>query len=75
MKCTLDFNLPTLRQRYKLQLTVDDLTRLFVSEPEKFSVGGSKADMVAELIKMLYFDYDLETEVRIEFESQPYHAS
>lgn len=42
---------------------MEDLKRLFESDPRKLAIG-SKVDMVQELIKMLYFNYILETEVR-----------
>lgn len=43
-------------------MSVDELERLFLDDPEKMWVGR-KEDMVLELVKMLYFDYTLETEV------------
>lgn len=43
-------------------MSVDDLKRLFWDDPHKMWVGN-KGDMVAELVKMLYFEYTLETEV------------
>lgn len=52
------------QQRYSLQLSVEDLKRLFEGDPRKLAIG-SKADMVQELIKLLYFNYTLETEVMI----------
>lgn len=53
-----------LKRRYSLQLSVEDLKRLFESDPRKLGIGN-KADMVQELITMIYFDYTVETEVRL----------
>jgi len=43
-------------------VSVDDLRHLFWDDPQKILVGR-KAEMVLELVKMLYFDYCLEFEV------------
>lgn len=43
-------------------MSVEDLKRLFWDDPEMMWVGR-KGNMVLELVKMLYFDYTLETEV------------
>lgn len=47
----------------QLHVSVDDLKRLFWDDPQKMWVG-KKGDMVVELVKMLYFEYTLETEVK-----------
>lgn len=52
----------TVRTRCELFLSVEDLKLLFLKDPENMWVG-KKGDMVLELVKMLYFDYTLETEV------------
>lgn len=49
----------------QLHVSVEDVKRLFWDDPQKICVG-KKRDMVVELVKMLYFDYTLETEVRVE---------
>lgn len=55
--------------RYQLHVSVDHLKRLFADDPEKVSVGR-KGLMVLELVKMLYFEYTLETEVRSNTETR-----
>lgn len=52
-----------VRFRYYLTLSVETLQQLFIDDPNKMSVG-MKEDMVEELIKMLYFDYAIDVEVR-----------
>lgn len=49
----------------QLHVSVDDLKSLFWDDPQKMWVG-KKVDMVVELVKMLYFEYTLETEVKME---------
>ena len=44
-------------------MSVGDLKRLFSDDLEKLLVGR-KGEMVQEFVKMLYFDYTLETEAR-----------
>lgn len=44
-------------------MSVEDLKRLFADDPDKMSVGR-KGEMVRELVKMVFFEYTLETEVR-----------
>lgn len=46
-------------------MSVDDLKCLFWDDPRKMWVG-QKGDMVVELVKMLYFEYTLQTEVKKE---------
>ena len=46
-------------------MSVDDLKSLFWDDPQKMWVG-KKGDMVVELVKMLYFEYTLEAEVKME---------
>ncbi|CAN0358803.1 unnamed protein product [Ectocarpus sp. 12 AP-2014] len=53
--------IPTSSETIQLYVSVDELDRLFRDDPEKMWVGR-KEDMVLELVKMLYFDYTLETE-------------
>lgn len=48
--------------RSQLHVSVEDLKHLFWDDPEMMWVGR-KGNMVLELVKMLYFDYTLETEV------------
>lgn len=48
--------------RCRLHVSVEDLKRLFSDDPEKMVVGR-KGEMVEEFVKMLYFQYTLETEV------------
>eukprot|EP00904_Undaria_pinnatifida_P012539 jgi/Undpi1/8415/HiC_scaffold_25.g10883.m1 len=45
----------------RLHVSVEDLKRLFSDDLEKLLVGR-KGEMVQEFVKMLYFDYTLETE-------------
>ncbi|CAM9298102.1 unnamed protein product [Laminaria digitata] len=45
----------------RLHVSVEDLKRLFIDDPEKLFVGR-KGEMVQEFVKMLYFQYTLETE-------------
>ena len=45
-----------------MHVSVEDLKRLFSDVPEKLFVGR-KVEMVQEFVKMLYFEYTLETEV------------
>ncbi|CAN0269919.1 unnamed protein product, partial [Hapterophycus canaliculatus] len=52
---------PASCETCELFLSVEDLKLLFLKDPENMSVG-KKGDMVLELVKMLYFDYTLETE-------------
>ncbi|CAN0003257.1 unnamed protein product [Ectocarpus fasciculatus] len=52
---------PASSETSQLYVSVDELERLFRDDPEKMWVGR-KEDMVLELVKMLYFDYTLETE-------------
>eukprot|EP00903_Cladosiphon_okamuranus_P016164 g14917.t1 len=53
---------PASCETCQLHVSVDDLKRLFWDDPQKMWVG-KKGDMVVELVKMLYFEYTLETEV------------
>lgn len=48
--------------RCYLSLSVGVLEQLFVDDPDKLSVG-MKDGMVEELVKMLYFDYEIDVEV------------
>lgn len=45
-------------------MSIEDLKRLFHDDEGKMAVG-KKGDMVREVVHMLYFDYTLETGVRI----------
>ncbi|CAM9468122.1 unnamed protein product [Ectocarpus sp. 4 AP-2014] len=53
--------IPASSETIQLYVSVDELERLFRDDPEKTRVGR-REDMVLELVKMLYFDYTLETE-------------
>eukprot|EP00752_Nemacystus_decipiens_P014608 g13008.t1 len=53
---------PASSETCQLHVSIDDLKNLFWDDPQKMWVG-KKGDMVVELVKMLYFEYKLETEV------------
>ncbi|CAM9389734.1 unnamed protein product [Scytosiphon promiscuus] len=53
---------PASSETCELFLSVEDLKFLFRNDPDNMWVG-QKGNMVLEVVKMLYFDYTLETEV------------